>query len=73
MLFLQCLYHHQIKISCNFSGFSEQKITEKIIPAPQKVPKINLNKNIDPENIHIFDNTIYENSEVYPLRIMIIV
>jgi hypothetical protein len=54
------------KISCNFSGFSEQKVTEKIIPAPQKVPKINLNKNIDPENIHIFDNTIYENSEVYP-------
>jgi len=47
------------KIECTFSGFSEQKISEKIMPAPQKIPLISLNKNIDQENTHILDNNIY--------------
>ncbi len=52
------------KIECTFSGFSEQKISEKIMPAPEKVPLINLNKNTDQESTLFLNSSIYESSQV---------
>ncbi len=54
------------KIECTLSGFSEEVISEKIIPAPQKLPLINQNKKTNQEITQIFNNSVYESSEFYP-------
>jgi len=56
------------KIECIFSGFSEQKISEKIMPAPAKVPLINLNKNADQYSTLLVNSSIYESSQLYPSK-----
>jgi len=54
------------KIECTFLGLSEQKISDKIMPAPEKVPLINLDKNTGQESTLFLNSSIYESSEVYP-------
>jgi hypothetical protein len=54
------------KIECNFSGFSEEYISGKIFPAPQKLPLIDLNKNMDQNITIIFNDSVYDNTELYP-------
>ena len=56
------------KIECTFSGFSEQKISDKIMPAQEKVPLIDLDKNTDQESTLFLNSSIYESLDVYPSK-----
>jgi len=56
-------------VECTFSGFSEQKISEKIMPAPKKIPLIELNNNnLQQDSQPVLDSSIYQSSDFYPSK-----
>ena len=55
-----------IDVECIFSGFTEEKIENKIMPSPKAVPKISIEKTIDFDEQTTLDADIYSSSDPYP-------
>jgi len=55
-----------IDIKCTFSGFTEEKIENKIKPSPKPIPKISIEKTVDFDEQPVFDVDVYSSSEPYP-------